>query len=167
MDDNKKVTSIINKNLAGVMSNWINEFNLKQLKVSPTSNLNSNGTSSNAGAGANSVDNDFSGVANKNQQLNKKRHTTTHVIDFIKEEASDESRSNQRPNVFITDDSCPELIYTDLLDNLMLFVINLKNQEGNWREHLKLLQSIHEIIHLFYMPEIHNVLVPVLKDFML
>ena len=138
-DDCKVVTSILNKNLAGVMFNWINEFTAKQLMDTPMSNMNSGSNGTGTSTVEKGVDNDFSGVANKKTVLNKKRHTSHAIIDFIKEEASDESRSIQRPNVFITDENSPELIYSDLLDNLMMLVINIQNQEGNWREHMKLL----------------------------
>lgn len=47
----------------------------------------------------------------------------------------------------------------------MIFVQNVCEQEGLWREHLRLLQNIEETIHLFYMPEIHNSIVPVLTTF--
>ena len=51
----------------------------------------------------------------------------------------------------------------------MVFVINLsgftRKQVGNdfigefngaWREHAKLIKNLEEVIHLFYMPEIHE-----------
>jgi hypothetical protein len=137
-DDNKEVMRIINKHLVSVIYNWLNEFFRKQIKPSPTSNLNSNGTGTSNANETKGVDNDFSGVANKKQIMSKKRNTS-HFIDMIREESSDDSKKNLRPNIFITDDSSEELIYTDMLDNLMIFVSNLKNQEGNWREHLKLI----------------------------
>ena len=36
-----------------------------------------------------------------------------------------------------------------------------------WREHVKLVENLTEVIHLFYMPEIHQYLVPMLMDFVL
>lgn len=35
---------------------------------------------------------------------------------------------------------------------------------GLWREHVKLIQNLTEVIHLFYMPEIHQYLVPMLVE---
>jgi hypothetical protein len=35
--------------------------------------------------------------------------------------------------VFITDECSPELLYTDQLENLMTFVQNVQDLEGNWR----------------------------------
>lgn len=77
------------------------------------------------------------------------------MISQVKDECSDDSKSNRRPNVFITDENSPELIYTDLLDSLMPFIQNVAELEGNWREHLKLLENLEQTMHLFYMPEIH------------
>ena len=36
--------------------------------------------------------------------------------------------------------------------------------EGQWREHLKLLQNFEDTIHLFYMPEIHIQMIPFIKE---
>lgn len=60
----------------------------------------------------------------------------------------------------------------------MVFIINLSGftrkqigQEyvcefnGLWREHSKLIKNLDEVIHLFYMPEIHEQLVPILIEF--
>lgn len=40
----------------------------------------------------------------------------------MKDECSDEVKGNQRPNIFITDESDIELVYTDLLEYIMIFV---------------------------------------------
>lgn len=83
----------------------------------------------------------------------------------MKDECSDEAKSIQRPNIFITDETSTELVYSDLLESIMIFAQNMCEQEGLWREHLKLLQNFDDVIHLFYMPEIHNHLVPLLQKF--
>jgi hypothetical protein len=93
----------------------------------------------------------------------KKRQTI--MISQLKDELSDDDKANVRPNIFITDESSLELVYTDLLDPVVSFVQNVAELEGNWRDHLKMLQNIFEIVHLFYMPEIHAVLVPILQAF--
>lgn len=49
----------------------------------------------------------------------------------------------------------------------MVFIQNVASLDGVWRQHLKLLQNIYEVVHLFYMPEIHTVLVPLIQDFTL
>ena len=58
-------------------------------------------------------------------------------------------------------------MYTDLLEHIMTFVTNIKCEEGLWREHIKLLKNLEETVHLFYMPEIHNILVPVIFEFVI
>ena len=47
----------------------------------------------------------------------------------------------------------------------MVFVNNLKGFTGSWREHVKFVKHMEEVIHLFYMPEVHNLLVPMLLEF--
>lgn len=57
----------------------------------------------------------------------------------MKEDEDEEEKKNIRPNIFITDESSIELVYTDLLDSIIPFFILVSELEGNWREHLKLL----------------------------
>jgi len=79
--------------------------------------------------------------------------------------SDDDKKSNHRPNCFITDEFHPELIYSDLLEHIMIFVQNIAGQEGVWREHLILLKNLEVIVHLFYMPELHTILVPTIQEF--
>jgi len=57
----------------------------------------------------------------------------TILISQIKDEFSDDTKSNHRPNIFITDESSIELIYMDILDNIMTFIQNVRDMEGHWR----------------------------------
>jgi len=47
----------------------------------------------------------------------------------------------------------------------MVYIKEIKSYTGLWREHVKLVQNLTETIHLFYMPEVHQYLVPMLMDF--
>jgi len=47
----------------------------------------------------------------------------------------------------------------------MVFMNNIRSYTGMWREHAKLINNLKETIHLFYMPEVHSYLVPMLVDF--
>lgn len=78
--------------------------------------------------------------------------------------SSDEENAGPS-NIFLTEENLSELVYVDLLEHLMKMVITIKNLEGNWREHLKLVQNFEQTIHLFYLPEIHTTLVPILLEF--
>ena len=55
----------------------------------------------------------------------------------------------------MTPENESEVIYSDLLQRLMIFINNLKGYNGLWREHVKLIKNLVEVVHLFYMPEIH------------
>lgn len=79
--------------------------------------------------------------------------------------SDEEKKSNHRPNIFITDENHPELVYSDLLESFMIFIQNVSSQEGVWREHAVMLENVEAIVHLFYMPEIHTALVPHIQDF--
>ena len=46
----------------------------------------------------------------------------------------------------------------------MVFINNIKSHTGLWREHKLLIKHLTETIHLFYMPEVHSYLVPMLMD---
>ena len=81
---------------------------------------------------------------------------------------SEESDTNKRPNVFASEENEREIIYNDLLtENLMIFVTNIRNIDGGWRHHLLLIKNFEETLHLFYMPEIHNQLVPIVLDLLM
>lgn len=87
---------------------------------------------------------------------------------LLSEELSDEDKkSNHRPNCFITDESHPELVYSDILENILIFVQNVSSFEGVWREHQILLDNLEAIVDRFYMPEIHTALVPSIYTFAL
>ena len=47
----------------------------------------------------------------------------------------------------------------------MVYINNIRSYTGLWREHVKLVENLTEVIELFYMPEIHQQLVPMLMDF--
>ena len=47
----------------------------------------------------------------------------------------------------------------------MVFITHIKEYGGLWREHVKLISNFNEVIHLFYMPEVHQLIVPMLFDF--
>lgn len=144
LDDTPKIIKIVNNYFSTILFNWIN--NHGQCMKSPKSEQDKKDTEN--------PFNQDSASGTKKPMSMKKRQTI--MISQIKDENSDEVKSNQRPNIFITDESSQELVFTDLLENIMIFVQNVSELEGNWREHQKLLQNIEETVHLFYLPEIQN-----------
>lgn len=73
-------------------------------------------------------DKDFSAQAETALKQSKtlKRRDTLLVQNnplLLSEELSDEDKkSNHRPNCFITDESHPELVYSDILEHILIFV---------------------------------------------
>jgi len=67
--------------------------------------------------------------------------------------------------IYVTAEHQSEVVYSDLLQRLMVYINNIKSYTGLWREHVKLVENMTDVIHLFYMPEIHQYLVPMLMEF--
>ena len=162
-DGNSKILTIINKNLQVFISNWINEFQKKQ-NTTPVSDGN-----------VKKEDKDFTMQTQVVEPVNPKRQVKRRETIMVQnnplilnDECSEEDKkSNHRPNCFITDENHPELIFMDLLEHIMIFVQNVSQEEGVWREHLVMLQNLEAFANLFYMPDIHTVLVPTIQDFAL
>jgi hypothetical protein len=66
-----------------------------------------------------------------------------------------EDTTPKLPPIYTTPEFESELVYSDLLQRLMAFINNVRSQQGNWREHVKLITNLTNVIELFYMPEIH------------
>ena len=49
----------------------------------------------------------------------------------------------------------------------MVFINNMRNEGGWWREHVKLLENLDKVMHHFFMPEAHQYLTPILLEFAL
>lgn len=59
------------------------------------------------------------------------------------------------------------MVYAEFLQQkLIVFIRDLQAFDGLWREHVKLCQELEPVIELFYMPEVHNLLVPLLTNFL-
>jgi hypothetical protein len=107
-DDTSKLIKTVNKHLTTYLFNFFNQLDLAV--KSPKS------------------DDDKKESETTFQQIevlkkpNCKKRQQTLMISQVKDECSDDSKSNRRPNVFITDENSPELIYTDLLDSLLPFI---------------------------------------------
>jgi hypothetical protein len=67
--------------------------------------------------------------------------------------------------IYVTQEHESEVVYSDLLQRLMVFINNLREYKGLWREHVKLIKNLGKTLHLFYIPEIHQLIVPMLIDF--
>lgn len=87
----------------------------------------------------------------------------THLgISF--DDVSPNNAQPKLPPIYVTEKHKSEEVYSDLLQRLMVFINNLRGFTGLWREHVKLIKNLTEVIDLFYMPEIHQYLVPMLVE---
>jgi hypothetical protein len=55
-----------------------------------------------------------------------------------------------------------ERIYSELLTKIMTYEESLRSIIGAWREHAGFLEKFAQTIHLFHMPEMHDLFAPVL-----
>ena len=94
-------------------------------------------------------------IENEEKPKNKKTLTkkNTHLGITFGDEFED--NSPKLPPIYVTPEHESELVYSDLLQRLMVYINNLRGYTGLWREHVKLIKNLTEVIHLFYMPEIH------------
>lgn len=51
-------------------------------------------------------------------------------------------------------------MYSYLLLRLQVFSSNYVSYEGMWRDHLLLINNLITVLHLFYMPDFHEQLIP-------
>jgi hypothetical protein len=100
---------------------------------------------------------DFSSalIAIEEKPKNKKTLTKKNTHLGITFDNDFEDNSPKLPPIYVTPDHENELVYSDLLQRLMVYINNLRGYTGLWREHVKLIKNLTEVIHLFYMPEIH------------
>ena len=64
----------------------------------------------------------------------------THLGISFDDEYND--NSPKLPPIYVTPDHESEVVYSDLLQRLMVFVNNLRGFTGLWREHVKLIQNL-------------------------
>lgn len=65
--------------------------------------------------------------------------------------------------IFATEEHKSEFVYSDLLQRLMVFVRRI-HSNPSWREHLLLVQNLTATVALFYLPELQELLLPILFD---
>ena len=58
------------------------------------------------------------------------------------------------------------MVYSDLYHRLLVMINNLRSFTSLWREQCLMIKHLTEVIHLFYMPEIHDSLVPLLLEYL-
>jgi hypothetical protein len=50
--------------------------------------------------------------------------------------------SPKLPPIYVTPENEKEVVYSDLLQRLMIFINNMRGFTGLWREHVKLIQNL-------------------------
>ena len=164
-EEEKEIQYIMNDNLSTIIKKYCNKNTMDTFKGrtpyidSSNSDSESKEQSPNVQAGHKTT-NEFPNIAElqlkgKKTSLHKKNNSIIGLQTNRLSESEQDTSSVQLPPIYVTSENQSEEVYSDLLQRLMVFVNNIKNNCGSWREHVKLLNHIKEVIHLFYMPEIH------------
>jgi hypothetical protein len=130
-DNNPKIMQIMNKQLSKIILGYVNK-QMHGTVISPKTNT------SNTDIDVPKQTKDFTSMIEPKYY---KRRSTLHVTPS--DINSEESDSNKRANIFASEEHHGlEIIYNDFLETLMIFVTNVKNIDGGWRHHLKLIQNL-------------------------
>lgn len=147
LDSDKEIMEIMNRNLSLFIEKWANKHTIDNFK-GRTPYYDSEGeTTPQSRTSSNNGDNFTSTV-------NKKKSTMY---------ADEESTTKLTP-IFASSEHESEILFSDLLQRLLVFMNRLRSYPGLWREHLQLIRNLNKVIHFFYMPEIHIHVVPMLLE---
>lgn len=142
LDSSREMIVLMNTNLVLLIKKYGNKHTIENFKgrtpyVAPqeSDDSESNNTPKSKPMEKNKND-DFSsamGVTSK-KGLTKKN---THLGISFDDEFND--NSPKLPPIYVTPDHESEVVYSDLLQRLMVFINNLRGFTGLWREHVKLI----------------------------
>ena len=158
---------IMNENLVIIVLKYGNAHTVETFKertpyVDSSDDNESKETSPKSKQSKTGANNDFSGAMfDSSKKSIQKKNTHLGIIEH-----SDDDQTKLL-HIYGSADRKSEVVYSDLLQRLMVFITNVKSVQGLWRDHILLLKNLTEVVHLFYMPEIHHYLVPLLFEFIL
>lgn len=174
LDGQKEMQRLMNKSIASMLHKYGNSHTVKNFK-GRTAYTERHGSDNSYGekgentpSGKRPSDvfdlNESKGIEMKVGKKISKKNTS---INIYLENLDNEPSEPKLAPIYVTEENKKEEVYSDLLQRLMVFVHNIRGHTGVWREHLQLLKGLLDTVHLFYMPEIHAYLVPMLFDFVL
>ena len=146
-DADKDIQSIMNRHLALFVEKWGNKHTLENFK-GRTAYQDSDGDATPQSRTSSNNGTDFTSAVSS-----KKR------IAYVE----DDSTPKLTP-IYVLPENERELVFSDLLQRLLVFMNRLRSYPGWWREHLQLIRNLNQVVHLFYMPEIHTHVVPMLME---
>jgi len=158
LDTNKEILCIMNANLDLMIHKWGNKHTLENFK-GRTPYCDSEGEiTPKSRSSSNNGNNDFTSAVNSSKKK-KGTATATYSSYNIEEDATPKLKQ-----IYTVPAYESELCFSDLLQRLLVFINRLREYKGLWREHVKLIRNLNSVIHLFYMPEIHTQVVPMLVE---
>jgi len=92
-----------------------------------------------------------------------KRKKTMGVEDMIKTKEVDSNSCNLGAYIILPEYT-REQCYSELLNRVLQYDANLKNNIGLWREHAHFLDKLSENLSVFHQPELHDLFAETLFD---
>lgn len=169
LDDNRDIILIMNQNLDIMIKKFGNKHTIESFKgrtayVENSPKTSGSGSRKNADktpeskskSKASNADDFSSAFALSSTKKTAVQKKNTHLGFGSGYDIYGDEETPKLPPIYTTEEYTNELVYSDLLQRLMVFINNIRSYQGNWREHARLIQNLSKVIHLFYMPEIHS-----------
>lgn len=151
VDDEKDLLIIITQNLDIFIQNYSNMHTLANFK-GRTAYTDNNSEGDNSRKGSLNSNNEEK-LTGSNKKSLKKRNTvqlqpSTLDLKIPEEEAL--------PPIYVASGFEQELVYSDMFHRLMVMINNIRSFTSLWREQCLMIKHLTKVIHLFYMPELHE-----------
>ncbi len=167
VENQRDLMELMNEHLVDIVSQYANKHAVENFKnrtpyVESSSDNGSKETTPRSRQSKTSNNTDFSAALldSSHKKGLTKKNTNLGIND-----SEFDDNVPKLPPIYLTPDRKSELVYSDLLQRLMVLITNMKSNTGLWREHWKLLSNLRQVLHLFYMPEVHSYLAPLLFEF--
>lgn len=179
-DSAKPLMQILNKNLVTLIEKYANKHLLETFAAESTAEQSTDNSITMIGkkgtapsgkpkkkndlksnnplskSSANLQQADFSAAAGKSQNGQRKDKSGINSPSQGDDDQSQQSLHNSH----IQPEFQSEAVYSYLLLRLQVFSSNYISYEGMWRDHLLLINNLIAVLHLFYMPDFHEQLIP-------
>jgi len=142
LDSSREMILLMNKSLPLMIKNYGNKHTIENFKgrtayVQPNTERSSSGSGSpKSKPNEKNKGTDFSSAFAEGTKITLKKKNTVMGISF-----DDEFNDNspKLPPIYVTPENEKEVVYSDLLQRLMIFINNMRGFTGLWREHVKLI----------------------------
>ena len=166
----------MNENLQSIMFKYCNKHTLDNFKGRTVfdlenSDIDSQSTPSQSQKSPQSsgmIADSFSAAVSNNGSIKKRRMSVKPSIANLEKLQQEENLDDPSlMPMYIAPEHHSEKIYSDFLQRFMKFIMNLRGHTGWWREHIRLLDNLEQVVHLCYRPEVHQLVTRILFEMLL